>query len=161
MALSWGNGGRVVWLRLVLRYFFVVRSDKNVTYSAGVVLPVLHCLTWGEVTIYDLHGGMAVTRLQGHQATYIEVRFRGHKGDQAPQGSVMTRTREEARGPRSGIGAGGGAVAFMVELLLSHPTLPENAPLSSYRCGIVCEWSIMGLHAGPSGSSQSGRKGRR
>ena len=51
--------------------------------------------------------------LQWHQATNIEVRFRGHKGDQAQQGSVIVRTRDGAGGVRPGVGAGGGAVALM------------------------------------------------
>ena len=44
------------------------------------------------------------------------------------------RTRDDARGARSGVGAGGDAVAPMVEILSSCPTLPDGAPLSSYRC---------------------------
>ena len=76
-----------------------------------------------------------MTSLQWHQATSIEVRFRGHKGDQAQQGSVIVRTRDDASGTRSGVGAGGGAVALMVELLSVYPTMPESAYLSSYRCG--------------------------
>ena len=67
------------------------------------------------------------------RATSIEVCFRGHKGDQAQQGSV--RTRDDASGTRSGVGAGGGAVALMVELLSVYPRMSESAPLLSYRCG--------------------------
>ena len=73
--------------------------------------------------------------MQWHQATSIKVRFRGHTGDQAQQGSVIVRTRDDASGTRSGVGAGGGVVALMVELLSVYPTMPESAPLSSYRCG--------------------------
>ena len=51
------------------------------------------------------------------------------------RGSVIVRTRDDASGRRSGVGEGGGAVALMVELLSVYPTMPENAPLSSYRCG--------------------------
>ena len=81
-------------------------------------------------------GERRLTSLQWHQATSIEVRFRGHKGDQAQQGSVIVRTRDDASGARSAVGAGSGAVALMVELLLVYPTMPESgAPLSSYRCG--------------------------
>ena len=80
-------------------------------------------------------GERRLTSLQWHQATGIEVRFRGHKGGQAQQGSVIVRTRDDASGMRSGVGAGGGAVALMVELLSVYPTMLESAPLSSYRCG--------------------------
>ena len=75
-----------------------------------------------------------MTSLQWNQATSIEVNFRGHKGDQAQQGSVIVSTRDDASGTRSGVGAGGGAVALM-ELLSVYPPMPESAPLSSYRCG--------------------------
>ena len=75
-----------------------------------------------------------MTSLQWHQATSIEVRFLGHKGDQAQQGSVIVRTRDDASGERSGVGAGSGAIALVVELLSVYPTMPKSAPLS-YRCG--------------------------
>ena len=68
----------------------------------------------------------------GHQ---YRNSFRGHKSDQAQQGSVIVRTRDDAWRGRSGVGAGGGAVALMVELLSGSRTLPESAPLSSYRHG--------------------------
>ena len=98
----------------------------------------MHCLTRRDVALY--RGGRRLASLQWHQATSIEVRFRGHKGDQAQHGSVIVRTRDDASGTRSGVGAGGGAVALMVELLSVYPTMPESAPLS-YRCGNqVREW---------------------
>ena len=71
-----------------------------------------------------------LTSLQWHQVTSIEVRFRGSKGDQAEQGSVIVRTRDDASGTRSGVGAGGGAVALMAELLSVYPPMPESASLS-------------------------------
>ena len=37
-----------------------------------------------------------LTSLQRNRATSIEVRFRGHKGDQAQQGWVIVRTRDDA-----------------------------------------------------------------
>ena len=46
----------------------------------------------------------------------------------------LYRTRDDPSGTRSGVGAGGGAVALMVELLSVYPTTSESAPLS-YRCG--------------------------
>lgn len=115
---------------LALGYFFVARSDEIFASTSGVVHPV-HCLRRADVALYA--GGQQLGSLQWHQATSIEVCFRGHKGDQAQQGSVIVRTRDDAKGARSGVGAGGGAVALMVELLSSFPTLPDSAPLSSYR----------------------------
>ena len=73
-------------------------------------------------------GERRLTSLQWHQATSIEVRFCGHKGDPAQQGSVIVRTRDDASGTRSGVGAGGGAVVLMVEVLSVYPTMPERPP---------------------------------
>ena len=127
LALSWGPG--VLRLSLAL-FFFVARSDEIFASPTGPVHPV-HCLTRRDVALYK--GERRLASLQWHQATSIEVRFRGHKGDLAQQGSVIVRTRDDASGTRSGVGAGGGAVALMVELLSVYPTMPESAPLS-YRC---------------------------
>ena len=99
LASSWGPGGRVLWLSLALGYFFVARSDEIFASPAGAVHPV-HCLTRRDVAQYKRE--RRLTSLQWHQVTSIEVRFRGHKGDQAQQGSVIVRTRDDASGTRSG-----------------------------------------------------------
>ena len=57
--------------------------------------------------------------------------------DQAQNGCIIVRTREEVTGPRFGVSKGGSAVVLMVELMASGITLPESAPLSSYTCGSV------------------------
>lgn len=76
-----------------------------------------------------------------HLATKVVIRFRGNKGDREQRGSLIVRTRDECRGPRSEVDAGGGAVAVLVELLSVHPALPRNAALSSVRCGgSVAAW---------------------
>ena len=128
---SCGPGGRILWLCLALGYFFVARSDEIFASSAGGIHPV-HCLQRGDVTFYA--GNRRLPRLQWHKATCVHVKFRGHKGDQTEQGSTIIRVRDVARGRRSEIGAGGGAVALMVELMSCHLSLPESAPLCSYRC---------------------------
>ena len=110
----------------------MVRSDETFASSTGVVHPV-HCLTRRGVAVYK--GEQRLTSLQWHQATSIDVHFRGHKDDQPQQGSVIVRTRYDASATRSWVGAGGGAVALMMEFMPVYPTLPESAPLSSYRCG--------------------------
>ena len=69
------------------------------------------------------------------QADKAEIHFRGHKGDQDQIGEVRARTRYEISGPQSGYRADGGAVALMVELMSCYATLPDDAPLSSYRIG--------------------------
>jgi len=63
----------------------------------------------------------------------VNVRFRGHKGDKARQWSSVIRVREVAHGPNSQIGAGGGAVALLVELMSCHMALPGNTPLCSFH----------------------------
>ena len=98
----------------------------------------MHRLTRGDVALYN--GERRSTSLQWHQATSIEVPFRGQKGDQAQQGSVIVHTRDDASGTRSGVGAGGGAVALMVELLPVYPTwrAPSCRPidaLTKLECG--------------------------
>ena len=115
-----------------MSYFFVARSDESFASTTGVVHPV-HSLTRRDVGLYK--GGRRLTLLQWHQATSIEVRFRSYMGDQAQHGSVIVRTRDDASGTQSGVGAGVGAVPLMVELMSVYRTLPESAPSSLYRCG--------------------------
>ena len=50
-------------------------------------------------------------------------------------GSVRVRTRTEVRDLKSSFREDGGAVALMLELMSCFPSLPDHAPLSSYRCG--------------------------
>ena len=80
LALCWGPGGSVLRLSLALGYFFVARSDEIFASPAGVVHPV-HCLTRRDEALYK--GERRLASLQWHQATRIEDRFRGQKGDQA------------------------------------------------------------------------------
>lgn len=64
------------------------------------------------------------------------------------------RKRDDAWGARSGLGAGGGAVALMVDLLSGYPTLPESALLSPYRFdNKVRAWRCTEVHGGPRGTS--------
>ena len=132
VAQSWGPGGRVMWLCLSLSYFLIARADEMFAASSGTVHPA-HCLTRGDVAFF--RGDSQLEYVNWRQADKIEVQFRGHKGDQEQRGDVRVRTRDYVHGPRSGYRAHGGAVALMVELLSYHPTLPDSAPLSSYRSG--------------------------
>ena len=86
----------------------------------------VHCLTRGDVALYG-GGGRLISLQWHHQATSVEVRSRGHKGDQAQQGSDIVRTRDDAWGR--------GTVALTAELLSGYPTLPERSPVSSYLHG--------------------------
>ena len=64
----------------------------------------------------------------------------------------------DAWGAHSGVGAGGGAVAF-VELLSGSSILPEGAPLSSCRYGNEVE--SVEVYGGPRGASRGSGEGRR
>ena len=81
-------------------------------------------------------GGAAVDRVvgaPGHQ--HYGLFFEAKQRPPSPIESIVVRTRDDAWGTPSWVGAGGGAVALMVLLLSGYPTLPECAPLSSYRYG--------------------------
>ena len=110
----------------------MTRSDEMFTADSRVVHPV-HCLTRGDMTVFATGTQLRDTR--GQQPDKVEVRFKGHKGDQDYVGGVRVRTRSKVRGPRSSFRADGGAVALMLELTSCFPGLPDHAPLSSYQCG--------------------------
>ena len=123
---SWGAGGKEMWLCLCLSYFLIARSDEVFASDSGVVHPA-HCLTRGDVAFFagDVHLAYALWPT----ADKIEVRVRGHKGDQDQIGSVCVRTRDEITGPLAGYRADGGAVALMGELMSCHRSLPASTPL--------------------------------
>lgn len=129
---SWGPGGRVLWMCLSLSYILIARADEMFATSSGTVHPA-HCLTRRDVVFS--RGDRQLAYLHWRQTDRIEVQFRGPKGDQEQRGNVRVRTRDDVHGARSGYRADGGAVALMVDLLSCHPTLPDSAPLSSYRSG--------------------------
>ena len=129
---AWGIGGRVMWLCLSLSYFLIARSDEIFASSSGVAHHA-HCLTRKDVAFFS--GNNQLEYVHWRQADKVEINFRGHKGDHDQIGEVRARTRDEISGPQSGYRADGGAVALMVELMSCHATLPDEAPLSSYRIG--------------------------
>ena len=122
---TWGPERKVLWLCLCLSYFLMTRSDEMFAVDSGVVHPV-HCLTRGDVAFFAT--GTQLRNTRGQQPDKVEVRFKGHKGDQEQVGSVRVRTRSEVRGPRSSFRADGGAVALMLELMSCFPGLPDHAP---------------------------------
>ena len=127
-----GIGGRVIWLCLSLSRSLISRSDEIFVSSSGVAHPV-HCLTRKDVAFFS--GNNQLEYVHWRQADKMEMNFRGHKRDQDQIGEVRARTRDEISGPQSGYRADGGAVDLMVELMSCHATLPDDAPLSSYRIG--------------------------
>ena len=117
---------------LCLSYFLTVRLDEVFASDSGVVCPP-HYLNRGNVAFFA--GDVQLVCALWATADKIEVRVQGHKEDHDQIGSVRVRTRDEITGPRAGYRANGGAVAFMVELISCHTSLPASAPLSSYNCG--------------------------
>ena len=71
--------------------------------------------------------------MRWRQTDRVQVRFKGHKGDQEQIASVRVRTRNEVRGLKSSFRVNDGAVALMLDFMLSFSSLPDHAPLSSYR----------------------------
>ena len=129
---SWDAGGKEMSLCLCLSFFLIVRSDEVFASALGVVHPA-HCLARGDIAFFA--GNVQLAYALWPTADKIEVRVRGHKGDQDQIGSVRVRTRDEITGLRTGYRADGGAVALMAELMSCHRSLPASAPLSSYNCG--------------------------
>ena len=105
-------------------------SDELFATDNGVVSQ-MHCLTRGDVAFYS--GRQQLPFLRWREEDLVEMRFRGHKGDQGQAGNILVRTRKDVRGVDSSLREGGGAVALLVELLSVHPNLPSAAPLASYR----------------------------
>ena len=79
-------------LCLSMSYFLLTRSDEMFASTAGVVHRV-HCLTRGDVAFFS--GDKQLEYRQWRQADMMEILFRGHKGDQKEEGTVIVRTREE------------------------------------------------------------------
>ena len=75
---------------------------------------------------------------QWSRANRVEVRFRGSKGDQLRKGADILRVR--AGLPRS-VGASGGAVDLMLELMSCYLFLPSSASLVAYGSGSG-RWSM-------------------
>ena len=100
LAPSRGSSGHALLICLALGYFFVAWSTEIVASASGVVHPV-YCLTREDVALHA--GRRQLGSLQWHQATSIEVSFRGDKGDQVHQTSVIVRTRDDPRGAPYGV----------------------------------------------------------
>ena len=126
---SWGPKGKVLWLCSCLSYFLPARSDEMLAADSGAVHSA-HCLTRGDVTFYA--GSTQLQHIRWRQFDRVEVRFKGHKGDQEQIGSVRVRIRTEVRGSKSSFREDGGAVALMLGLMSCFPSLPNHA-LLSYR----------------------------
>ena len=138
-ARSWGTGGRVLFLCLLLTYLIGARAHEVFENDSGQV-HLVHCLTRGDKAFFE--SSRELDQHVRHLATRVEFLFQGNKGDQSQQGCVLMRTRDTAIGPNFGLEKDGGAVALMVELLSYNSTLPESACISAYfDCGVMRVWS--------------------
>ena len=126
-----GSGGDDV-TAVSMSYFLLARSDEMFGVDSGAVHSA-HSLTRGGGVVYA--DGTQLECMRLWQADRVEVRFKGHTGDQEQIGSVRVRTRNEVRRSKSSFRVDGGAVALMLELMSCFSSLPDHAPLSSCRCG--------------------------
>ena len=68
-----------MWLSLCLSYFLIARSDEVFASDLDVVHPA-HCLTTEDVAFFA--GDVQLEYALWPTADNIEVRVRGHRGDQ-------------------------------------------------------------------------------
>lgn len=135
----WGSGGRVLGLCMMLAFFIGARAHEIFKDDTGRIHPV-NCLIRNDIVFFA--GELQLPLARAREATKVEIRFRGHKGDQEQAGTVLVRTRKAAFGPFSRLDSDGGAVAVLVELMTSHECLSGNAPLSAFRDkGRIRVWS--------------------
>ena len=106
---SWGPEGKVLWLALYLSYFLLARSDEMFAADSGAAHSV-HCLTRGGVAFYA--DGTQLEYMQWRQADRVDVRFKGHEGDQEQMGSIRVRTQTEVPGSKPSFGADGDVMPF-------------------------------------------------
>ena len=126
---SWGTGGRVLWLALCASFCFLTRASEMFAESRSRIHET-YCLRRADVAFF--RGNAQLTAALWASADRVEVRFRGSKGDQMRTGRVLTRVRE---GPPRPLGAGGGAVDLMIELMSCYLFLPSSAPLVAFGTG--------------------------
>ena len=93
-------GGRVLWLSLAIRFLIIARSDEVWAKDEGGVYST-RCLTRADIAFDS--GDSQLSYLHWRQADRVEVRFRGRKGDQVREGSLVVRTRDTVQGTRSGL----------------------------------------------------------
>lgn len=131
---TWRTGGRVLWLALCASFRFLTRE----VILAGTRSRVheSYCLRRADVAYFR---GMAqLEDSLWSTAGRVEVHFRGSKGDQMREGAVLTSVR---KGPPRPVGAGGGAVDFMIELMSCYLFIPSSAPLVAFST-CTGRWSM-------------------
>ncbi|CAM9526848.1 unnamed protein product, partial [Sphacelaria rigidula] len=136
LIFSWGEAGTVLWLSLCVSYFFLYRASELFAYSKGKIHKDIG-LTRGDIAFKR-----GETQLHKHAewqtADSVEVRFKAHQGDQKRRGVVLSRNRAVAQPNKQAVdigqslGAQGGGLEIMTALMLVHPELDANAPLTRY-----------------------------
>ena len=122
------TGGACCGLRCVRRFVFGPARLKCSRKSGRV----------STKRIVYFRGRAQLRVAQWSRADRVEVRFRGSKGDQLRKGVVISRVR--AGSPRP-VGAGGGAVDLMLELMSCYFFLPSSASLVAYG-SVGGRWSL-------------------
>ena len=127
---AWRNVGRVLWVALCASFCFLARAFKTFAETGRVSAKrIVHGgQTWLSFAVLKVQLGVA----QWSRADRVEVQFRGSKGDQLRKGAVISRVWVGSSRP---VGAGGGAVDLMLELVSCYSFLPSSAPLVAYGSG--------------------------
>ena len=123
---AWRNGGRVLWLALCALVCFLTRASEMFAETRSRIHET-YCLWWADVAFF--RGRVQLGGAQWSTDDRAENRFRGSKGDQLRKRVFFSRVR--ARPPRP-VGAGGGAVDLMIELMSCYLFLPSSVPLVEY-----------------------------
>ena len=127
---AWRNEGRVLWLALCASFCFLTRASAMFAETRSRIHEK-YCLRRADVAFF--RGRVQLGVAQWSRADRVEVRFRGFKGDQLRKGAVISRVR--AGSPRP-VGAGGGAVDLMLELMSCYLFFCPRR-LSSWRMAVV------------------------
>ena len=114
-------------LCLCSSHFLLKRSDEKFAADSGPVHSG-HYLTRCDVAFHA--GGTQMEYKRWGQPDRVEVRFKGHKGDQEQMGSVRVRTRIKVCRSKSSFRKANGVVTLLLELMSAFLAFPTTPPSS-------------------------------
>ena len=121
---SWRAGGRVLWLTRCASFSFLTRVSEMFAEIRSRIHES-YCLRRADVAFFS--GDSQQAEALWSTDDRVEVRFRGSKGNQSRKGAVLTHVRP--------VGAGGGAVDLLIEVMSCYLFLPSSAPLVVFGAG--------------------------
>ena len=128
-----------MWLVLCASCRFLTRASELFCGDPFAFPRDVFCLRRADVAFFRGQSRLGAT--QWPTADRVESRFLGSKGDRLRGGAVVTRVRV---GQPRRVGAGGGSVDLMIELLPCCLFLPPSAALVAFWY-----WSCL-LYTSPS-----------